>query len=368
MFFHLFRGFRPSPVLYSKKSLYTVLGVAKSASESEIKQAYFSLAKKLHPDINKEKNAKDQFSELSQAYETLGSPSKRRQYDLTGLNSDQQEEMRDAPRPERREKFYHDDFEEMIEQLNGMFKERPKKKAKGKDINLNLTIDFMESVQGANKRVKITRKEACQSCQGSKKNKHESGKRCKYCYGRGFVLLDLGFAKFEQACAKCMGTGSTYKNKCNCCKGSGLMSVDSYESVKIPPGIDSGCKLKVQSRGHASENGGAQGDLYVKISVLAHKVFKRMGNDLFADVFITLPQAVLGGLVEVSALDGNLNLKIEPGVESGKEIRVWGLGVANFPKNLNEKGDLVYTVYVKSPRVLSLRQRLLYEELENAAD
>jgi molecular chaperone DnaJ len=256
----------------------------------------------------------------------------------------------------------------MIEHLHNMFKEKPKKKAKGKDINLNLTIEFMESVLGANKRVKFTRQQTCQSCNGSKKNKHDSGKRCKFCYGRGFVILDLGFAKFEQACGKCMGTGSAHKNKnkCNCCKGSGVTAVESYENVKIPPGIDSGYKLKVQSKGHVSDNGGVQGDLYVKVSVLAHKVFKRLGNDLFADVFITLPQAVLGGLVEVLALDGNLNLKIEPGVQSGTEVRLLGLGVADFPRNLYEKGDLVYTVYVKSPKVLSVRQRMLYEELERA--
>jgi molecular chaperone DnaJ len=363
MILQLFRGFRGSACSWAKKSLYRILGVPRTANEKEIKQAYFTLAKQFHPDVNKSPNAKVLFSEISSAYETLGSPEKRQEYDLTGLTADDQVQMQDSPYDQNFHNFSFNNFDDLISDLQDIFKEKPSKR-KGKDITLNLQLDFLETVSGTVKHVKVSRKDFCKSCNGNKfKNTKDKKNRCRVCSGRGMVLMDFGFARFEQICEKCHGSGLGQKCKCQNCKGSGMAIMVSDEIVKVPPGIDSGFKLKVPNKGHQSESGGPQGDLYIKISVLSHQNFRRVGNDVLNDVYITLPQSVLGGIVEVNTLTGKLSLRVTPGTCSGAEIRLAGLGFPNFPKNLNEKGDLVYTVHVRTPKELNLKQRKLYEEL-----
>lgn len=379
MLARLIRGIRSSTLLYYKKSLYNVLGVSKSATDSEIKQAYFSLAKKYHPDVNKDPQSNSKFSEISSAYETLGSKEKRKAYDITGKTENDQ-------MTEETEEFYtdfftrskerHDDFgfynrnqesfvnlEEMLFEFDDIIRDKKRtKRTKADNLKANVGISFMEAVKGVEKQIMLERKQICRTCKGTK-SKHGNAKaKCGNCKGAGIVIIDYGIFRVQQTCHKCRGEGSKIKAKCTDCKGTGLKTNSVMETVRIPAGVNIGAQLKVSGKGHLSPDLETSGDLFVKVTVYPHKVFKRSGFDVYADIRISLAQSILGGLVEIETLDGITNLKVEPGTVSGQVYKMPGQGIVNFPIN-QKKGDAIYTLYVETPKSLNDKQRELYKEL-----
>jgi molecular chaperone DnaJ len=349
--------------------LYNILGVPQSATDTEIKQAYFSLAKKYHPDVNKDPHSKNKFSEISSAYETLGSKEKRRVYDFTGKTGD------DQVQEEGEEFYYTSDFyergrensvnlEDLLDEFEDILNERKKKrKVKGGDLKANVDISFMEAVNGVDKQVKVERKGVCGSCKGTKVKKGSAKSKCGVCKGMGIVEIDLGIYSVHQPCNKCKGEGYIIKSKCVPCKGTGLTTSLVQENISIPAGINTGYQLKFPGKGHLSADSQHSGDLFVKVSISPHNIFRRSGADIYSNIRITLPQSVLGGLVEIQTLEGLTNLKIDPGTAPGKVFRFVGQGVVNYPFDLNEKGDAIYTVIVETPKKLNLKQRELYEAL-----
>ena len=382
MFSRALRGFRSSGISLSKKDFYNILGVTKSASESEIKKAYFALAKKYHPDVNKEPDAKNKFAEISQAYETLGNAEKRRMYDDTGMTGDEQDQAKNAGfDPEGFGGFnpfggfsgggagfgnFQDIFSEFEEFFSGG--KREKVNFKGEDVNLSLEISFMDSIKGVKKEVTLERKSQCGTCKGSKVKPGTSPTKCSNCGGRGVVFFQRGPMSIQTVCTKCKGSGSMIKSPCTPCKGTGYSYIEVSETVNIPAGVTNGQNLRMANKGHSAEGSGPQGDLLIKVNVSPHPVFKREGNDVVSEINIEIPQAVLGGTVEAETAYGQVKVNVEPGTSPGDKFKVAGQGVPHLPPNHHKKGDHIFTFKIKVPKTLNDKQRKLYQQLAEEED
>jgi molecular chaperone DnaJ len=382
MFLRALRGFRSSAVSLAKKDFYSILGVSKSSSESDIKKAYFALAKKYHPDVNKEPEAKNKFAEISTAYETLGNPEKRRLYDDTGMTGDEQDQAKNSGfDPENFGGFnpfggfsgggfsnFQDIFNNFEDFFGGGTGKKEKVNYKGEDISLTLEIPFMDSVKGVKKQVSLERKSQCSTCKGTKIKPGTTPTKCTNCGGRGVVFLQRGPMSIQTICTKCKGNGSVVKNPCSPCKGTGNVYVEVSETVNIPAGVTNGQSLRMASKGHFSESSGPQGDLLIKVQVTAHPVFKREGNDILSDIQIEIPQAVLGGVVEAETAFEKVKVVVEPGTSPGDKFRINGQGAPLLPPNHHKKGDHVFTFKIKVPKSLSDKQKKLYQQLASEDD
>jgi molecular chaperone DnaJ len=376
MFHRLIRGFRSSALLLAKKDYYSILGVSRSASEPDIKKAYFALAKKYHPDVNKDPDAKNKFAEINVAYETLGDSEKRRTYDATGMTGDEQDQAKNAgfdasdfsgfnPFNNGFSSGGFGNFQDIFSEFEEFFGTSRKEKVhyKGEDISISLEIPFMDAVKGAQRKVSIERKGVCGTCKGTKVKPGTSPSKCSNCGGRGVVFFQRGPMSIQTVCTKCKGTGTIIKAHCVPCKGSGFAYTETTETVNIPAGVNNGQSLRMANKGHQSEGGGPQGDLLIKVNITPHKVFRREGQDLLSEVVVTVSQAALGTSVEVETLNGNMKLNVEPGTNSGDQKRLSGLGVPFLPPNHGKKGDHIVTFQVRVPKGLTEKQRKLYEEL-----
>ena len=379
MFCRVLRGFQSSKVLYSKKDYYSVLGVPRSASESEIKKAYFSLAKQYHPDVNKDPSAKNKFSEISNAYETLGDPNKKKTYDATGMTGDEQDQAKSAGFDANDFGGFNpfsgfssnsggfNNFQDIFSEFEEFFGTSKKEKTqyKGEDITISLEIPFLESIKGTQKQVLIDRKGACSTCKGSKVKPGTSPIKCTSCGGRGFIFFQRGPMSVQSVCSKCRGSGSIIKSYCTPCKGSGYSFTESMENVNIPPGVNHGQSLRMATKGHQSEGNGPNGDLIIKVHVKPHALFKREGQDIHSDYFLSPPQAILGTVIEVETLFGNFKVEVNPGTNSGDVKKILLQGVPFFPPNSHKKGDHVVNFKIRIPKTLTLTQKKLYQELAN---
>ena len=382
MFSRALRGFRSSGIKLAKKDYYNILGVTKSSTESDIKKAYFGLAKKYHPDVNKEPDAKNKFAEISQAYETLGNTEKRRMYDDTGMTGDEQDQAKNAGfDPEGFGGFNpfggfsgggagFGNFQDIFSEFEEFFSAGKKEKVnfKGEDVNLSLEISFMDSIKGVKKQVSLERKSQCSTCKGSKIKPGTSPTKCSNCGGRGVVFFQRGPMSIQTVCTKCKGSGSMIKTPCTPCKGSGYSYTEINETVNIPAGVTNGQSLRMANKGHSPEGSGPQGDLLIRVNVAPHPVFKREGNDILSDISIEIPQAVLGGTVEAETAFGTVKVTVEPGTAAGERQKIPGQGVPYLPPNHNRKGDHVFTFKVKVPKSLNEKQRKLYQQLAEEED
>lgn len=381
MFCSLLRGFRSSKLLRAKKDFYSVLGVSRSASEQEVKKAYFSLAKQFHPDVNKDPNAKNKFAEINTAYETLSDSEKKKTYDATGMTGDEQDQAKNAG-------FDADsfgggfnpfggfssggggfnNFQDIFSEFEEFFGNGRKEKVnyKGEDITLSLEIPFLDAVKGSQKKVTIERKGVCSTCKGSKVKPGTSPSKCTNCGGRGVVFFQRGPMSIQTVCTKCKGTGTIIKSYCTPCKGVGYAYAEHQETVNVPAGVNNGQSLRMANKGHQSEGNGPQGDLLIKIHVAPHPVFKREGQDIHSDVDVTVAQAALGSLIEVETLYGGAKVNVEPGTNSGDQKKIPTQGIPFLPPNQNKKGDHIVTFKVRIPKNLTEKQKKLYQEL--AAD
>ena len=364
--------------MLSKKDFYSILGVSRSASESEIKKAYFGLAKKYHPDVNKDPSAKNKFAEINTAYETLGDADKKKNYDATGMTGDEQDQAKNAGFDAENFAGFNPfgsgfsggsagfgNFQDIFSEFEEFFSTGRKEKVnyKGEDITISLEISFLDAVKGAQKQVGIERKGVCGTCKGTKVKPGTSPSKCTNCGGRGVVFFQRGPMSIQTVCTKCKGTGTVIKAYCTSCKGAGFAYTEVAENVNIPAGVNHGQSLRMANKGHFSEGGGPQGDLLIKVNVAPHPIFKREGQDIHSDISITVAQAALGTSIEVETLYGGSKLTIEPGTNSGEQKKILGQGIPYLPPNQNKKGDHVVTFKVKIPKDLTEKQKKLYQDL-----
>lgn len=349
-----------------KRDYYDVLGIKKDASEDEIKKAYRSLAKKYHPDVSSEQNAEAKFKEVQEAYDTLGDPEKRRQYDQYGHN---------GPFGQGGAGFggfegfggFSDIFSSFFGG-GGQQRRDPNGPQKGDDLEKRMIISFEEAVLGTKKTIKLETDQTCHVCGGHGGQNAKDVETCDKCHGQGYVHVEqrtiLGTIRSQQACPKCGGRGKTIKNRCKNCNGSGRERITKDIEVKIPAGIDNNMSLRMPGYGEGGTNGGPTGDLYLRFQVRPHKVFKRDNDNIILEAPISFVQAALGDTVDVPTIYGEVSLKIPAGTQNGTTLRMREKGVANV--NTGRKGDQLVIVTVEVPTNLSKEQEQILKQFEKA--
>jgi len=362
----------------SKRDYYEVLGVSKTSSMDEIKDAYRKLAMQYHPDRNKAPDAEEKFKELSEAYAVLSDPEKRSQYDQLGhAGFDQRYTTEDI--------FRGTDFESILRDLGfgsglrdifgGFFFgdrdfEEEEQIMRGRDLGYDLEVTLEEAAKGAEKEMEIPRTEKCEVCGGTGASPGTSPRVCPKCKGTGKVqnVNRNAFGMFVRVipCPTCGGRGKIIDSPCRNCRGSGRVRVERRITVKIPVGIDEGYQIRLQGQGETPPNGGQPGDLYVLIHLAPHPYFRRDGDDLLYELTVGFPQAALGMEASVPTLEGKINLKIQAGTQPGEILRLRGQGMPRLRGY--GRGDLLVRVNVVVPEKLTQRQRDLLEELAKEFD
>jgi molecular chaperone DnaJ len=349
-----------------KRDYYEILGVAPDASQEEVKKAYRKLAHQHHPDKNPgDQSAEERFKEISEAYEVLGNPEKRRTYDRFGSVG----AGRDFEGFGGFESGFGSIFDDIFE---GFFTGRTGRGTRGAqrgaDLRYNLEIRFEEAATGAEREILIPRLEACAACRGSGAKPGSQPVVCRTCRGTGQVRYSQGFLTVSQTCGQCRGEGRVVEHPCSTCRGMGQVKAERTLTVKIPPGVETGTRLKLTGEGESGVRGGPPGDLYVVITVQEHPIFTRQGDDLTCEVPISFTQAALGAQIEIPTISGRATLKIPPGSQTGMEFRIKGKGLPSLRGY--GRGDLVARIFVEVPTHLTVKQRELLEQygrLENGA-
>jgi molecular chaperone DnaJ len=346
----------------SKADYYEVLGVSRDASEQELKSAYRKLALKFHPDRNPgDHAAEEKFKEASEAYQVLSDGDKRAAYDRfghAGVSGGGPGGFGGFSGAVDLGDIFGDLFGEMFN-MGGQ--QRGSRQVRGDDLRYDLTIDFQESIFGTEKEIRIRRLEACETCKGSGSTSGRGPVTCTQCHGRGQVRYQQGFFSVARTCNACGGRGSIISDPCLTCRGETRITKEIKLTVKVPPGVEEGTRIRYTGEGDVGRGNGQSGDLYIVLSIKAHDFFHREGQNLHCVIPISFPQAALGAEIEIEGVDGPVMLKVPEGTQSGKEIRVRSRGVPY----LNEKGrgDLIARVVVQIPKKLSKAQRDLIAEL-----
>ena len=367
------------------KDYYQILGVAKGASEAELKKAYRKLAVKYHPDKNPgDKAAEDKFKEVSEAYDVLSDSKKRAQYDQFGsdyfhagggpgggagggsASSQGGGGFRDP----------YDIFSQMFggrsggaggggnseifEQMFGGGSRRSRRSSahmgqRGTDLQYNMEISFVDAIFGAEKRIRLAKHDICTACSGTGASPGSSKMTCPQCGGSGQVVVGNGFFQQAQECPACSGSGYSNSNPCRSCSGTGRVRVEKDLLVHIPPGVDNGSKLRIAREGEAGTNGGEPGDLFVVVSVHTDEIFSRNGNDILCEVPVDCATAALGGIVEVPTIAGITRMRIPEKTQSGVMLRIKGKGAPALKGGV--RGDQLVKILVEIPIGLSKSQK-----------
>ena len=346
--------------LSTKRDYYELLSVGRNASDEDIKKAYRKLALQYHPDRNPgDKHAEEKFKEVSEAYSVLSDPQKRSQYDQFGHAA-----FGDGGPFAGGFDFAGGAFEDIFGDIFGEFfgggSGRPRSRGRGEDLRYNLTLKFEEAVGGTEKKIKIPRHGTCETCHGTGAKPGTSPQTCPTCRGRGQVSFQQGFFSVARTCNQCHGQGTIIKDACATCGGAGRVRKMHTLSVKIPPGVDNGSRLKLRGEGESAPAGGVPGDLYVVTQVEAHPIFVREDLDILCDVPISFVQAALGAEIDVPTLDGKVKMKIPSGTQSGKVFRMKGKGVKDVQGF--RQGDQHVRVTVETPAHLTSKQKELLKE------
>ena len=343
----------------SKPDYYEVLGVPRSASKDEISIAYRKLAMKYHPDRNpNNEEAIEQFKLCATAYEVLGNPEKRSLYDQYGHAGVEAQGGGSQ---------FHDindifgAFGDLFGSFFGGGGRHRRQPSQGNDVRCDLTIDLHEAARGVTKEITFRRREICTTCNGSGAKPGTSPQRCPYCGGSGRITQSTGIFSIQTTCPKCRGEGAIITDPCPDCRGHGLIQQTVNREIKIPAGVDTGTRLRMQAEGERSSEGGPPGDCYVFISVKPHPLFQRDGQDLICRVPISYPQAALGAEIEIPTLDGREKASIPAGTQNNDIITLRGRGMPLPRRSL--AGDLHIQVYIEVPRKLKAEHRKLLQQL-----
>lgn len=351
----------------AKRDYYKVLDVARSASEADIKKSYRRLAMKYHPDRNPgDSEAEEKFKEAKEAYEVLSDTQKRAVYDQYGHAG--LEASRNAQSGGGRgagAEAFSDIFGDVFGDIfGGARRGGANQSFRGADLRYEVGLDLAEAVFGRTIEIDVNKFAECEVCHGSGAAKGSSPVSCDTCGGTGQVRVSQGFFTLQQTCPHCRGSGRIVRNPCDNCLGQGRIRRAKKLSVKIPPGVDNGDRVRLSGEGEAGRNGGPPGDLYVEVQVREHPIFERDGMHLSCEVPVSFATAALGGSVEVPTLDGPVTLKIPAESQSGRVFRLREKGVKSVRGSA--RGDLFCRVVVETPVHLSHDQRKLLRELEES--
>lgn len=348
----------------SKRDYYQVLGVQKNASEDELKKAYRRLAMKYHPDRNpNDQKAEEQFKEVKEAYEVLTDPQKRAAYDQFG-HAGVEAAMGGGGGGFGGFSGFGDIGDIFESVFGGGFRSNGNRAFRGSDLRYDLSLSLEEVVAGTEVKIRIPTQIICDTCHGSGSKAGTSPTACHRCGGKGQVRMTQGFFSVQQTCPTCRGTGKVIKEPCSVCHGNGRVQEHKTLSVKVPPGVDNGDRIRLSGEGEAGAHGGPPGDLYVQINVRSHPIFTREDNHLFCEVPISFVTAALGGELEAPTLDGRVMLKIPPETQTGKVFRIRNKGVKPVRGGL--AGDLHCRVIVETPVNLTPNQKNLLKEFDNS--
>ncbi|MDK4697092.1 molecular chaperone DnaJ [Kingella negevensis] len=362
----------------SNKDFYETLGVARSASDDEIKKAYRKLAMKYHPDRNPDnKEAEDKFKEVQKAYDTLSDPQKKAAYDQYGHAAFEQGGFGGAGGAGGFGGFGGGfggaqgfDFGDIFSQMFGGAGAGGARQQsyQGEDINYRVEITLEEAAAGVKRQITVPTYEECDICHGSGAKPGTKASTCHTCHGSGTVHVRQAIFTIQQTCPTCGGSGKEIKDPCVKCHGEGRVKTSKTVEVNIPAGIDDGQRIRLTGEGELGTNGVPSGDLYIHVTVKEHKIFQRdpdVPTDLHCELPISFATAALGGEVEVPTLDGKVKLTIPAGTQAGKRMRVKGKGVKSVRSSL--VGDLYCHIVVETPINLTDRQKELLEEFESIA-
>jgi molecular chaperone DnaJ len=353
----------------AKRDFYEILGVARNAGDDEIKKAYRKLAIKYHPDKNPDdKAAEEKFKEAAEAYEVLSNPEKRQRYDQYGhagvgssaasggyggggMNMD-------------------DIFSQFGDIFGGAFGGGfgggggGRRVNRGSNLRIKVKLNLNEIAHGVEKKLKVTKHVACGTCKGSGA-KNGNYDTCKICHGTGVQTrvqqTILGAMKTQTTCSGCHGEGKIIKEKCGTCHGDGIVRGEEVISVNIPAGVAEGMQLSMSGKGNAAPRGGVNGDLLILIEEEEHPELKREGNNLIYHLYISFPDAALGTQVEIPTIDGKVKIKIDPGTQGGKMLRLKSKGIQDI--NGYGKGDLLVDVNIHTPSIMSPEEKKMMETL-----
>lgn len=357
----------------AKRDFYEVLGVDKNASDAEIKSAYRKLAKKYHPDVNKEEGAAEKFKEIGEAYSVLGDEQKRKTYDQFGSAAFENGGA-GAGGFGGFEGF--GGFQSADVDLNDLFSDflggfgfggggrsRGNRPTKGDDMLIRIDVDFMDAITGCKQDIELTVTDNCPECDGVGGT---NPKTCPNCKGRGRVITEsrtiLGVIQTESVCNECGGTGKIFEKVCSRCKGKKQVRVEKTLSVSIPAGIDTGERMRISGKGGSGQNGGPNGDVYLEFRVKPHPIFTRDGLDIYLTLPITITEAVLGCKKDVPTIDGSVILDISSGTQNGDKLKLRGKGI---PKtNSWNKGDMYVIIEIVIPNKIDRKQKELFKELD----
>ncbi|MEX1057965.1 MAG: molecular chaperone DnaJ, partial [Natronospirillum sp.] len=353
----------------SKRDYYAVLGVDRTADAKEIKTAYRRLAMKHHPDRNSDDpDSETKFKEASEAYEILSDEQKRSAYDQFGHAGvdGQAGGFGGGAGASSFSDIFGDVFCDIFGGAGGQGGGRRSSARRGSDLRYNLEMTLEEAVRGVERKIQVPTLVSCNTCDGSGAKQGSRPKTCGVCQGTGTIRMQQGFFAVQQTCHACGGAGQVIEDPCDDCHGRGVKEETRTLSVKIPPGVDTGDRIRLSGEGEAGLKGGPSGDLYVQVIVKEHSLFQRDGSNLYCEVPISFVDAALGGELEVPTLDGKVKLKIPTETQSGKLFRLRNKGVT--PVRGGPQGDLLCRVVVETPVKLNEKQKEQLREFQNSLD
>ena len=343
--------------------LYVVLGVAHGASEAEIKRAYRRLARRYHPDINPgDRVAEARFRQILHAYETLIDPQRRSHYDA-GEDGNAGEDRRKSGFEgfdfSSRGVDYSATFGDLFAEVLSERGSRPAQRERGADLHQEVTLGFEEALTGVQRSVTVTRRENCRGCAGTGSTRVSTG-ACHVCHGTGAVRSVRGHMVFSRSCSSCGGTGQLRPRPCELCGGAGQETRTETVTVRIPPGVTDGDRVRIPAKGNAGLRGGHPGDIYLTVRVAPHTALRREGDDLHLVLPVAIHEAALGARIDVPTPDGMARLRMPPGTQSGQRFRLRERGAPSTRDG--RRGDLVIEVRLMLPKLLDERSKELLRE------